>query len=80
MFVVYKLSSLWYFCYSSPNGLKHLEYSSLVDMSLISQYILIDSYYLSIVILGSGDIGMTKTNEVSLLKLTCTEGQKMNTL
>lgn len=52
------------FCYSSLNGLKQPECNSLVNMISLSQYILIDTYYLSIIILGSGDIGMTKTNDV----------------
>lgn len=52
------------FCYGSLNGLEHLECSCLGDMRSISQFILIDTYYISNIILGSGDIGMTKTNEV----------------
>ena len=51
-------------CYSSPNGLRQPECSSLVGLRSISQYILIDTYYLLIIILGSEDIGMNETNEV----------------
>lgn len=52
------------FCYSSLNELKQPKCNSLVNMKLISQYILIDTCYLSIIILGSGVIGITKTNDV----------------
>ena len=41
--------------------------SSLVDMRSISQYISIDTYDLSTIVLGSGNIGMSKTDKVPTL-------------
>lgn len=52
------------FCFSSPNELRQPECSSLIDQRLMGQYILINIYYLSIIILGSRHIGMNKTNKV----------------